>query len=109
MKITFDQAITAQQEGRLEDAEQLYQKILKTEPTNLNANNNLGIILFSLGRLDEAEVSCRKAIELKPDYAEAYNNIGIVFKLNNFEKSEEAYKKAIEFKPIMQKLTIILV
>ena len=95
---TLQQAITAQEESRLEEAEQLYQEILKTEPTNLDANNNLSIILFSLGRLDEAEVSCRKAIELKPDYTEAYNNLGVfLMKLNKFEKAEEAYKKAIEF------------
>ena len=97
---TLQQAITAQEESRLEEAEQLYQEILKTEPTNLDANNNLSIILFSLGRLDEAEVSCRKAIELKPDYTEAYNNLGVfLMKLNKFEKAEEAYKKAIELKP----------
>ena len=72
MVITVNQAYTAHQEGRLKEAERLYRSILENQPTNLDANNNLGVLLQNLGRLDEAEVSYKKAIEIKPDYVEAY-------------------------------------
>ena len=63
----LQQAITAHQEGKLDEAERLYQEILEIEPTNLVINNNLGVLLHSLSRLDEAEIYFKKAIELKSD------------------------------------------
>ena len=100
MKITIEQALTTHQEGKFEEAEKLYREILKTNPNDLDAYNNLGVLLNDTGRLDEAEVSYKKAIELKPDYAEAHNNLGIILqKLNRPEEAEASYKKAIELKP----------
>ena len=100
MKITSNQAITAHQEGRLEEAESLYRSILKKHPTNLEVNNNLGVLLHDLGRLDEAEVSYKKAIELQPEYVDALYNLGGVLKdLNKLDEAEASYRKAIKLKP----------
>ena len=100
MKITSNQAITAHQEGRLEEAESLYRSILKKHPTNLEVNNNLGVLLHDLGRLDEAEVSYKKAIELQPEYVDALYNLGGVLKdLNKLDEAEASYRKVIELKP----------
>ena len=94
------QAITAHQEGRLEEAEKLYQKILDTEPTNLDANKNLSILLHKLGRLDEAEASCKKTIELKPDFIECYYDLGnILYQLGKLDEAEKNYRKVTELKP----------
>jgi hypothetical protein len=91
------QAINTHQEGRLEEAEKLYLKILKIQPTHPDANNNMGVLLQGLGRFDEAEESFNKAIEIKPDYADAYNNRGVTLnKLNKLEEAEKNYRKAIE-------------
>ena len=70
----IQQAITAHKEGKLEEAERLYRKILETQPTHPDANHNLGGVLYALGRLDEAIASCKKEIELKPDYVIAHYN-----------------------------------
>ena len=100
MEIIIQQAIKAQQEGRIEEAEQLYRSILKNRPANLDANNNLGVALQALGRLDEAEASFRKVIELKSDYIDAHYNLGISLQsLNRFNEAEASYRKAIELKP----------
>ena len=100
MKIIIQQAITAHQEGKFEEAEQLYRSVLKNEPTNFVVRNNLGVLLRSLGKFDEAEASYKKAIELKPDYIDAHNNLGNVLKeLGKFDEAEASYKKAIELKP----------
>ena len=100
MKKTFHQAVTAHREGKLEEAERLYRSILENQPTNLDANNNLGVMLYNLGRLDEAEASYRKAIELKPDYVVAHYNLGAVLKdLSRLDEAEASYRKAIELKP----------
>ena len=54
MDKNLQQALIAHQKGKFKDAEQLYQSVLETNPKSLEANNNLGILLFGLGRLDES-------------------------------------------------------
>ena len=96
----LQQGITLIKEGKLEDAENLYRNILKTEPTNPEANHNLGIVMYMTGRLDKAEESYKKAIEFKADYSQAYSNLGIIFnKSGRLKEAEESYKKAIELNP----------
>ena len=100
MNIMVDQAIEAHKEGRLKEAEKLYQSILKNQPTNLDVNNNLGVLLYALGKFDEAEASYRKAIEIKPDYVEAHSNLGSSLQdLGRLDEAEASYRKAIEIKP----------
>ena len=100
MEIMINQAITAHQEGRLKEAEQLYRSILENQPTNLIVRNNLGVLQFNLGRPDEAEASYRKVIELKPDYVEAHYNLGNTIQiLGRYDEAEASYKRAIELKP----------
>jgi tetratricopeptide (TPR) repeat protein len=92
-------AVNAHQEGKLEEAERLYHEILKVDPTQLDANNNIGVLLYKTNRLDESEKYYKKAIELKPDYAEAHNNLGNTFyALKKLDDAEKSYKKAIEHK-----------
>ena len=96
----LQQAVTAHHQGKLEEAEPLYRTLLETDPTNLDANNNMGVLLYTLGRFDESVIYYKKAIELKPDYAEAHNNLGSTLKkLKRFGEAEASYKKAIELKP----------
>ena len=100
METIIQQAVKAHQESRLKEAEQLYRSVLENKPTNLDANNNLGVLLHSLGRLDEAETNFKKAIELKPNYAEAHNNLGILLQnLGRLDEAETSFRKAIELKP----------
>ena len=90
METSIQQAITAHEKGELQEAERLYQVVLKTQPTNLDVNNNLGLLLYSLDRFDEAAQSYKKVIELKPDYVEAHNNLGnILLKLKKLDEELE--------------------
>ena len=97
---TLQQAVNLHNSEKHEEAERLYREILKDEPTQLDANNNLGVLLYETNRLDEAEKILKKAIELKPDYAVAHNNLGNTQKsLGRLEEAETSYEKAIELKP----------
>jgi predicted TPR repeat methyltransferase len=100
MEKIINQAITAHQEGRFEEAEYLYREILKVEPKSNLIHYNLGFLLQKLGRLEEAEVSYRQAITLKPDYFEAHLNLGKMLKgLGRLEEAEVSYRQAITLKP----------
>jgi tetratricopeptide (TPR) repeat protein len=47
---TLQQAITAHNQGKIQEAENYYRTILKTQPTHPHANHNLGIIATSMGK-----------------------------------------------------------
>lgn len=85
--------------NKLNDAKIIYQNIIKVEPTNYKAHNNIGAILLKLGNLDEAEENFRKAVELNPEFVVAHYNLGIIqANLLKFNEAEKSYKKAIELK-----------
>ena len=89
MTITIQQAVAAHNQGKHKEAEQLYREILKVDSNHLDANNNLGALLYGLDRLEEAEKSYNKAIELKPDFVEGHYNLAITLqKLNKLEEAE---------------------
>ena len=78
MEKIINQAFTAHQEGKFEKAEQLYRSILENQPTYLDVNNNLGVILQKLERLREAFVSTQKVIKLRSEYFPARINLDVV-------------------------------
>lgn len=71
-------------------AEKLYLSVLKIEPNNFIALNNLGTIYSNQNRLEEAEKVLKVAIRIKPDNADTYKTLGHVY------QKETDYKKAIE-------------
>ena len=99
IKSKIQQAVAAHQEGKLEEAEINYRKVLALNPDHIVAHGNLGSILLKLGRLEEAELSYKKAIKLNPEYSVAHNNLGsLLYDLGRLVQAEESYKKALEFK-----------
>ena len=100
MQTTIEKAIAAQREGKLNEAENLYLSILKTQPTNLEANNNLGNILQSYNKFSEATEYYKKALKIRPNYAEIHNNLGTaLFKLHKLDDAVKSFNKAVELKP----------
>ena len=100
MSNTFQKALTAHNEGDLEEAERLYQIILENQPQNTEIINNLGNLLFDLGRFNEAEIHYRKVIEINPNHNTVYYNLGILLKkVNRLDESENNFRKAIELNP----------
>ena len=100
--------------GKVDEAKNVYQKILNSDPANLKAKegivslnlsiinklNNIGHSLYKQGKLDEAIEVFNKVIFYKPNSAEAYYNIAtILIKKNKLEASINANKKAIFYDP----------
>ncbi|MGV3531782.1 MAG: tetratricopeptide repeat protein [Chthoniobacteraceae bacterium] len=71
------------------DAEKTYQKILQSEPTNLYALSNLGVVRFQSGKLQLAEDAFKKAIAIAPNDAFSHCTLGIVY------YSQEKYDEAM--------------
>ena len=86
--------------NKLEDAEIVFNEILKIEPTYYKAYINIGVICIKLNKLFEAERNFLEAINIKPDFELAYYNLGTIQeKLGKIKEAEQNFKKAINLKP----------
>lgn len=81
-------AANLHQAGRLVEAAQLYQQVLRGNPRNSDAIYSLGIIHLQSGRLEEAQASLADAIRIKPRFPEALCSRGIA--LMQLRRREEA-------------------
>jgi tetratricopeptide (TPR) repeat protein len=63
---------TLAQSGRLPEAIETFEGVLRLKPDDAEAHYNLAVLLMGQGRLQEAIGHCKQAVRLKPDYAEAH-------------------------------------
>ncbi|MCH8977741.1 MAG: tetratricopeptide repeat protein [Armatimonadetes bacterium] len=100
ISITLNIAIALAKKGDIDEAETMYLKAIKLDPTAAISHNDFAIFLKDTGRLEEAEKEYRKAIELDPGYAGAHNRLGNLLKNSGrLEEAEAMYRRAIELNP----------
>jgi protein O-GlcNAc transferase len=88
------------QEGNLQQAKQICEKILIKEPNNFNALHLLGIIYYGTGNYDFSIKYIRKAIQNNPNIADAYFNLGASLKKQGqYEEAITCYQKALQLNP----------
>jgi len=81
-------------------AEKIFKKLLKTNPTNLDAYFWLGSCLLRLGRYSEAEQVYIKAIDIDSENSEILFAIGEnLFMLNKFDEAELLFNKVLATNP----------
>jgi predicted O-linked N-acetylglucosamine transferase (SPINDLY family) len=86
--------------GRLDEAGQLYQQVLLSDPGHPVALQYLGVIAHQLGKNDTAIDLITQALTIKPDYAEAHGNMGVALNaMGRFQDAVASYRKAIEGNP----------
>jgi protein O-GlcNAc transferase len=93
----MDKALKYHERGRLEKAEKIYKKILKSNPDRPDALHYLGLIASRRGETDKAESLMRKAIQILPGNAFFHNNFGTFLKeQRRWEESIHSYRRAVE-------------
>lgn len=102
--MTIDQAISLavehQNAGRLQEAENIYNQVLKAIPDHPIVTQLLGVLAYQVGKVELAVDYISKAIALKPDYAEAHYNLGKALKdLGRMDEAVASYFKALAFNP----------
>lgn len=100
MKSTLQKAITYHQQGKLSQAQGIYQKLIQKERDNADAWHLLGVLFYQMGEADIAQNNIQKAIELNPNVASFHSNLGLVFHQKMyFDKAVESYRKALALQP----------
>lgn len=96
--------IVCQQQGRLHEAIDYFQRALARRPEFAGGHCNLGATLYALGRLDEAATCFDRALALQPELAEAHNRLGMVRRgQGRLEEALECYRRAVPLRPIWLK------
>jgi tetratricopeptide (TPR) repeat protein len=93
-------AIQLQKNEQLVEAQELYRRVLKTNPNHPQALHYSGVLAHQQGRTDEAVMLIEKSLQLQPDRADCYNNLGIILQSSGkLERAIEAYQQAITIDP----------
>ena len=97
LKEIFKLALKNHHKKNFENAQDLYNQILKIEPENIITINNLGAIFLTLGDYHKAKKYFEKAIKIDPKNIDANNNLGVTYKvLGENHKAINCYKEVLK-------------
>lgn len=87
-------------EGKIEQAEKWFLKILEKEPQNKEAFNNLGVIAFQCQQINKAIEYFNKSLEIDPFYKECVLNYSFLLKeLNLLNEASSFLDEVVETYP----------
>ncbi|MAI78110.1 MAG: hypothetical protein CL917_04150 [Deltaproteobacteria bacterium] len=93
-------AISLHQEERLDEAEDIYRRVLDIAPRHSGALHFFGVIQHQRGDSETAALLIRQAVKFDPDYHDARVNLGNVLKEQGlFGEAENEYLKVVEAHP----------
>jgi protein O-mannosyl-transferase len=96
----YNLGLTYFQQGRLDEAIRQYQKVLQSDPNEIDALNNLGSALLQQGRTDEAIASYQKVLARAPDSAAAHNALALAYvQQGRMDEAVAHLQKALASRP----------
>jgi tetratricopeptide (TPR) repeat protein len=96
----YAQAVQKQHEGNLTEAKDLYKQVIKIDPKNIQALNNLGVVYMNQKVYKWAAIRLNDALKIKHDYPKAHYNLACLYaQQNNREQSLYHLQKAIGLNP----------
>ena len=95
----LDRAIAYHQAGHLQEAESIYQSILKIQPQHSDALHLRGIIANQMGKFEVAVNLIEEALKVNPN-AHVFNNCGEAYKaLHKYDLALDCYNHALAINP----------
>lgn len=96
----FNEAVSLQDEGRLEEAVELYLQALELDPEFCDAMDNLGLAYRWLGELDQAIYYYEQSIAIYPENRTAHQNLGLAYRMQErWEDALAEYERLVELSP----------
>src|SRR5579863_3613855 len=96
--VDFLRASNYERQKKYDQSEQLFRKLLATDPQNATVLNYLGYMLADRGvKLDEALIMIKKAVELDPANGAYLDSLGwAYFRLGKYDLAEENLSRAAQ-------------
>ncbi len=100
VSLLIAQGLALHQQGKLNAAKAIYEKVLAIQANTFDALQLLGALSVQTKQFTKAVDFLTKALRINPNYAEAYYNRGIALqKLNRLDEALTSYDSAISIKP----------
>ncbi len=97
---TLAQALEHHRAGRIDQAEEIYRRILAGDPRHADSLHLLGMVEQQRGRYEIAALLIGQAITVKPEVAAYHSNLGTVFQaLGNLQQAGICFNRALDLKP----------
>lgn len=95
----YNLAIYYQKNDMLNEAQEVYRRLIEIKPDFPYSYFNMGFILLEISRTpDEAAPYFSKAIQYKPDYYEAHYNLGLCYEeMGDLVKAQTSYQNALKY------------
>jgi len=86
--------------GRMEEAREAFENLLRDNPRHTGANYHLGVIAARQGRLDAAVQYFSLALETAPDDPQLHNNLGAVLaQQRRWDRAIHHFSEALRINP----------
>jgi predicted TPR repeat methyltransferase len=93
-------AVTVHRRGGLDDAQTLYERILKAAPGHADALHFLGVLLHQRGRSERALELIRRSIAVNSAVPDWHNNAGnVLLEMGRVDEAAQAYEEAARLAP----------
>jgi len=103
METTIDrlrEAVRCHQTGEIQQAENIYQEILRLDPAHPDALHLLGVAELQRGETDSAIGRINRAISLRPDYDVYHANLAAAYRAaQRKESAVRSLRRALEINP----------
>jgi tetratricopeptide (TPR) repeat protein len=88
------------QVGRLDEAIQVYEEVLRLNPDYTEAHLNLGNVLYRTGQAQDAIGHYEAALRIRPEYAKAHYNLGLaLWQAGQRQEAVGQYEQAVRINP----------
>lgn len=96
----FQEAQRLHQQGQLQGAAELYERVLSRQPAHSDALHMLGVVAFQLGNAAAAVELIYKSVDGDPSRAAAHNNLGVALRaMKRLPEALASYDNAIALDP----------
>jgi len=93
---TLRTAVEHHRAGRLADAAELYERIVRVDPRHADAFHLLGVVAHQCGDFGRAAHCIRRAIEANNSFAPYHNNLGAAYRaLGRVDEAIASYQEAL--------------
>lgn len=93
-------AAELQRQGKLQEAESIYRKVLTMDPQNVDALRMLATVASEMNQFADAEALLKRCIAIAPDFTRAWSELSRAqLKTEQFEQAMASAKKALSLDP----------